>query len=88
MGGDVYFSADDGGSGRELCRTDGTPAGTRLVDDLFAGAGGSDPGWFTPLGDTLLCAADHPATAANCGDYGRPPPRTWTAIARPASPTW
>src|SRR5690349_88979 len=33
----VYFSADDGSSGRELYRTDGTAAGTIRLLDIFAG---------------------------------------------------
>ncbi len=38
VGNDVYFVADDGVTGAELWRSDGTPAGTRLVIDLAPGA--------------------------------------------------
>jgi len=39
----VYFAADDGVSGVELWRTDGTEAGTERVADLNPGAAGSVP---------------------------------------------
>ena len=41
--GMVYFTADDGASGRELWRTDGTAAGTVMVKDILPGAQGSAP---------------------------------------------
>ena len=42
-GGTLYFTADDGGSGVELWRSDGTGAGTRLVKDINPGEGDSSP---------------------------------------------
>jgi ELWxxDGT repeat protein len=41
--GQLYFAADDGISGRELWRSDGTLNGTQLVGDLNPGSGASDP---------------------------------------------
>src|SRR5207249_459156 len=37
----IYFVADDGNVGNELWVTDGTAAGTSLIKDIYAGAGGS-----------------------------------------------
>ena len=34
MGGELYFSADDAVHGQELWKSDGTPAGTVMVNDL------------------------------------------------------
>jgi ELWxxDGT repeat protein len=39
----VFFVADTSTHGSEVWITDGTPAGTRLVRDLYNGAGGSNP---------------------------------------------
>jgi ELWxxDGT repeat protein len=45
--GTLYFIADDGVSGEELWKTDGTDAGTVLVKDINPGAGGSGPDRLT-----------------------------------------
>jgi ELWxxDGT repeat protein len=39
----VYFKARDANTGDELWETDGTPDGTRLVDDINPGSTGSNP---------------------------------------------
>lgn len=39
----VFFVADTSTQGSEVWITNGTPAGTRLVRDLYSGAGGSNP---------------------------------------------
>ena len=60
VNGFVYFIANDGTTGRELFRTDGTT--TKQVADIDKGAGDAfasnkDP-WFTVIGGTLFFVAD------------------------------
>src|SRR5437868_13363746 len=43
-GGQAYFGANNGATGTELWKTNGTTAGTVLVKDIFAGSGSSTPG--------------------------------------------
>lgn len=54
----VFFVADDGHSGRELWRTDGTTGGTRLVRDIQAGPRGSGPVELLAVGDDVFFQAD------------------------------
>ena len=56
-GGYFYFSANDGESGEELWRTDGTESGTELIVDVHQGENGSWPWWFTSVGDKLYFTA-------------------------------
>lgn len=49
----ALFAASDGVLGQELWRTDGTPAGTRLVKDIFPGELGSAPREFMVLAPGL-----------------------------------
>ncbi len=57
IGGTVFFDAADGSHGAELWASDGTPQGTRLVQDINPGPAGSDPQRFVSLGDRLYFAA-------------------------------
>ncbi len=63
--GALYFTADNGTTGRELWRTDGTAEGTRLVKDIFAGGiaafPADSPGLFH-LNGTLYLGAYHAET--------------------------
>jgi ELWxxDGT repeat protein len=61
-GGIAYLSAGRPASGTELWTTDGTPAGTRIVKDLYSGTGDSSPSPFVRLGSSVLFAATHPTT--------------------------
>src|SRR4051794_37537409 len=58
VNGALYFSADDGVHGRELWRSDGTAAGTRLVRDIRPGADPGATSWLTDVGGVLYFSAD------------------------------
>jgi ELWxxDGT repeat protein len=58
LGNYLYFAGDDGTSGTELWRTDGTLAGTTLVEDIAPGSDGSYPGPITRVGGRLFFQAD------------------------------
>ena len=53
----LYFVADDGSSGSELWRTDGTLGGTIIVRDINPGAVGSVPEYLTDVNGTLFFSA-------------------------------
>ena len=61
FGGWWYFAADDGTSGSELWRTDGTEANTQLFLDVRTGAAGSFPTDFYTASGKLYFAATSPA---------------------------
>lgn len=56
----AFLSAYDESHGQELWATDGTPAGTRMVTDLYPGARGSHPSFLQADGDTLTFRATGP----------------------------
>ncbi len=58
LGDTLYFTAQGGGKGRELWRSDGTSGGTTRVKDIKPGPGGSNPIWLTAIGALLYFAAD------------------------------
>jgi trimeric autotransporter adhesin len=58
FGNTLFFLADDGVHGREPWKTDGTPAGTVPLGDLFPGARSSDSDLMTAAGGRLFFVAD------------------------------
>ncbi|MGL4511848.1 MAG: ELWxxDGT repeat protein [Lacipirellulaceae bacterium] len=58
VGGTLYFSANDGLTGYELWKSDGTEAGTVRVRDIRAGFSGSSPSNLTNVAGTLFFNAD------------------------------
>lgn len=61
VGGSVFFAADDGINGSELWITDGSEAGTRLVEDVWPGPDHSYPQYITDLGGIAVFTALDPA---------------------------
>jgi ELWxxDGT repeat protein len=57
VNGVLFFRADDGLSGRELWKSDGTAAGTVQVKDIYPGRGESSPQNLINVGGTLLFVA-------------------------------
>jgi ELWxxDGT repeat protein len=56
-GGEVFFNADDGVSGQELWKTNGTEPGTTMVLDINPAPGGSNPDGITNVDGTLFFSA-------------------------------
>jgi ELWxxDGT repeat protein len=54
VAGTLFFAANDGVYGNELWKSDGTPEGTVLVNDLRPGVGNGNPGLFTMAKDKLF----------------------------------
>jgi ELWxxDGT repeat protein len=62
VNGALMFVANDGASGLELWKSDGTTAGTVRVRDIQSGAAGSAPTSLVNVGGTLFFAANDGAT--------------------------
>ena len=69
VGSTLFFTADNGSSGRELWKSDGTPAGTVQVADINLGPAGSNPGGLTNLAGTLYFSANDGTTGAELWSY-------------------
>ena len=74
--GRVFFTADDGVSGRELWVSDGTAAGTQLVSDLNPGAAGSSFGAMAWIGTKLVFSRGTTSSSIR---------RVWTSTGTAAS---
>lgn len=59
-GASLYFPCAGDGTGLELCATDGTSAGTRMLKELLPGAPGSAPTPLGVVGGRLLLSAAAP----------------------------
>jgi ELWxxDGT repeat protein len=55
--GTLYFQADDGNSGPELWKSDGTAGGTIMVKDIKPGTNGSEPASLTNVNGTVYFQA-------------------------------
>ena len=62
VNGTLFFTADDGNTGSELWKSDGTAAGTVMVKDINPGLSGSGPSWLTDVNGTLFFTADDGST--------------------------
>jgi len=58
VGGVMYFAADDGVTGKELWKSDGTAVGTVRVADLTPGAQGSSIAEMATVGNVVVFAAN------------------------------
>ncbi|MFH0824067.1 MAG: ELWxxDGT repeat protein, partial [Pseudomonadota bacterium] len=59
VGGTLFFAGDDGKAGSELWKSDGTAAGTLLVEDIDPGSKGSEPAYLTNVaGEVYFSASD------------------------------
>lgn len=58
LNGVIYFRGDDGIFGSELWRSDGTSAGTYMVQDITSGSFGSGVGYFASVGNILYFTAN------------------------------
>lgn len=64
VNGTLFFIANDGSSGWELWKSDGTTAGTKLVKDIYPGLMNSLPTYLCNVNGILYFGASHPT-------YGR-----------------
>ncbi len=62
--GKLFFTAEDGLHGRELWVSDGTPAGTVMVKDIFPGSFGSAPDHLVAFEERRLLRRERWGAAA------------------------
>ena len=67
VNGTLFFTGDNGTSGTELWKSDGTAAGTTLVKDIYPGAYQGAPSSLADVGGVLyFSAADDTTSSADC----------------------
>lgn len=59
LNGILYFTANRGGSGTELWKSNGTAAGTVMVRNIVPGSGGSAPAHLVRAGNAIYFSAYH-----------------------------
>lgn len=59
VGNTLFFVANDGSTGYELWKSDGTGAGTSRVADIRIGTTSSHPQFLTAIGNTLFFSVDY-----------------------------
>lgn len=64
VNGTLFFTANDGRSGRELWKSDGTESGTVLVKDIRPGSSAAAPSSLTNANGTLFFIADDGTSGA------------------------
>jgi ELWxxDGT repeat protein len=87
LGGTLLFRADDGATGAELWKSDGTAAGTVQVADLATGSAASYPNWLTTVGGAVFFNAQSGAAQGELWKSdGTPGGTTLLASLGPAIP--
>lgn len=84
--GHLYFVGRDPVHGAEPWISDGTIAGTHLLDDVNPGVASSDPSSFLKIGPTLYFAATHPAVGTELWAITNPDSASCTLRRRAARP--
>ena len=67
LGGEVFFTANDGVYGVELWKTDGSFSGTQLVKDIMPGPGSSNPSQLQVMNGILYFVASTSGTSSGDG---------------------